>query len=100
MARKDWMREEVFQLIALFEEEGILWNLKSLEYRNREKKQRVVEENAIKFNCTANEIQRKWHNLRNQGRQFGFGRRQRRLSENSAVSLAQRNPRTVWRSSG
>ncbi|KAG8234266.1 hypothetical protein J437_LFUL006511 [Ladona fulva] len=65
MARKDWLREEVFWLIALFEED-ILWNTKSIEYHNREKKQRVVEEIAVKFNCTVNEEQRKWHNLRNQ----------------------------------
>ncbi|KAB0790068.1 hypothetical protein PPYR_15614 [Photinus pyralis] len=44
----------------------MIWNTRCTEYRNREKKQALLREFAIQFSCSAGEIQRKLHNLRNQ----------------------------------
>lgn len=50
----------------MYEENSMLWDTRSSEYRNREKKQKIVQEFAVVFNCTPEEVQRKLHNLRNQ----------------------------------
>ncbi|KAK9745091.1 Alcohol dehydrogenase transcription factor Myb/SANT-like [Popillia japonica] len=66
MASFTWTKEETAELITVYEENSILWDTKNVEYRNREKKNKIFLEIAKKFNCSADEIQRKLHNLRNQ----------------------------------
>ncbi|XP_031327744.1 uncharacterized protein LOC116158995 [Photinus pyralis] len=63
---KNWSKDEVLELIQCYEENEMLWNTRCTEYRNREKKQALLREFAIQFSCSAEEIQRKLHNLRNQ----------------------------------
>ncbi|KOC68477.1 hypothetical protein WH47_10717 [Habropoda laboriosa] len=65
-ARKEWSKDEIFNLISMYEENSVLWNTKDIEHRNRERKNKIIEEMAASFNCLSEEIQRKIHNLRNQ----------------------------------
>lgn len=64
--KKVWSDGEIQTLIALYEENSILWDVRAENYRNRVKKQEVLESLAVKFNTTSNEISRKLHNLRSQ----------------------------------
>lgn len=63
---KEWAKEDVIKLISMYKEHSILWNTQCIDYRNREKKQKILQKFATKFSCTSDEIQRKLHNLRNQ----------------------------------
>ena len=65
---KNWSAEEIKELIEIYETKQILWNVSHTEYRDRIRKQKVFEEIAVKFSCSAGEVQRKLHNLRNQVR--------------------------------
>lgn len=64
--RKEWSKDETCTLISIYEENTVLWDTKSIEYRNRDAKNKIILEIAAKFDCTSDEIQRKLHNLRNQ----------------------------------
>ncbi|CAK9811262.1 hypothetical protein ANTPLA_LOCUS6955 [Anthophora plagiata] len=64
--RKEWSKDEIFNLISMYEENSVLWNTKDVDHKNREKKNKIIEEMAANFNCLSEEIQRKIHNLRNQ----------------------------------
>ncbi|XP_046984220.1 uncharacterized protein LOC124554196 [Schistocerca americana] len=64
--RKQWSREEIMELIQLYEANECLWNTKCSGYRDRTKKHKVLEEIGLKFSCSQEEVQRKLHNLRNQ----------------------------------
>lgn len=66
MERKEWTEEETKELILLYEENEFLWKTNHPDYRNREKKDRMFNELSKSFKCTAKEVQRKLHNLRNQ----------------------------------
>jgi hypothetical protein len=37
--KKDWSKDQTIDLIEKYEENSVLWDHKSKEYRNREKKQ-------------------------------------------------------------
>ncbi|XP_076664793.1 uncharacterized protein LOC143367058 [Andrena cerasifolii] len=58
---KNWLEEEVKELISQWELYPELWAVKNEVYKNRIKKQL-----AKKFNTTYSEISRKLHNLRTQ----------------------------------
>ncbi|XP_026301115.1 uncharacterized protein LOC113219252 isoform X2 [Apis mellifera] len=64
--RKEWNKNDTFKLIALYEHQPILWDKKHMDYRNREKKNKILSEIGLHFECSIEEIQRKIHNLRNQ----------------------------------
>ncbi|KAJ8942302.1 hypothetical protein NQ314_010098 [Rhamnusium bicolor] len=64
--KKVWTNAEVKILISLYEENPILWDVRSATYRNRNKKQEMLELIATKLNTNVNEITRKLHNLRSQ----------------------------------
>ncbi|XP_049843517.1 uncharacterized protein LOC126295219 [Schistocerca gregaria] len=64
--RKQWSREEIMELIQLYEANECLWNIKCSGYRDRTKKHKVGEEIGLKFSCSQEEVERKLHNLRNQ----------------------------------
>lgn len=64
--KKAWQKDEIVELISMYKERSVLWNTKDTEYRNREKKAKILHEIAVKFNCSVEEVQRKIHNLRNQ----------------------------------
>lgn len=64
--RKEWSREETFNLISIYEKSSVLWDVKNSEYRNRDRKNKIIQEMAENFQCSSEEIQRKLHNLRNQ----------------------------------
>lgn len=66
--RKEWNKNDTFKLIALYEHQPILWDKKHMDYRNREKKNKILSEIGLHFECSIEEIQRKIHNLRNQVR--------------------------------
>lgn len=61
-----WDVTQTEHLINLYQSKEALWNIKSSEFKNRDKKRAAWEELAEKLNVTADEIQRKIHNLRNQ----------------------------------
>lgn len=66
MARLVWSKVNTEELIVVYEENSILWDTKNKEYRNREKKIKILQEISVKFGCTSEEVQRKLHNFRNQ----------------------------------
>ncbi|KOC67590.1 hypothetical protein WH47_10365 [Habropoda laboriosa] len=51
---KNWSRNEITDLITVYEEKSVLCNTKDVEYRNREKK--ILEEIAANFRCFAEEL--------------------------------------------
>lgn len=64
--KKVWTNEEIRMLIYFYEENPVLWNVRSPSYRNRNTKQEALKLIATKFNTDVNEITRKLHNLRSQ----------------------------------
>jgi hypothetical protein len=64
--KKLWNDGEVKLLIATYEENPILWDVHSTNYRDRTKKQATLQTIATKFNTDCGEITRKLHNLRSQ----------------------------------
>lgn len=64
--RKMWSDAEIKTLISLYEENPILWDVRSVNYQNRNKKQDTLKLIATKLNTDSNEISRKLHNLRSQ----------------------------------
>lgn len=64
--KKTWCDTEIRLLIAKYEEHSLLWDVNSFDYRNRMKKQQILQDIAIIFNTDPSEILRKIHNLRSQ----------------------------------
>lgn len=64
--RKLWDKTDVFTLISEWKLLPELWDVKHVWYRNRNKKQRALQQLATKFDTNTNEISRKLHNLRTQ----------------------------------
>lgn len=64
--KKTWSKDETFALITEWESYPELWDIKSINYRNRSKKQNALRELAKKFETVESEISRKLHNLRTQ----------------------------------
>lgn len=63
---KKWSDMETRKLIALYEENEILWNVTSKDYRNRVKKHEAIRAISNKLKVDTPEVQRKLHNLRSQ----------------------------------
>lgn len=70
MSRHEWSEDDTFELIRLYEANAPLWDAKHADYRNREVKTRIISNIAKRMNVTAEEINRKLHNLRNQVSEF------------------------------
>lgn len=68
--KRKWSQEEIFELIEVYEENSVLWDTKSKEHRNREKKDAILTSIGQRFKCSSEEIERKLHNLRNQVRKL------------------------------
>ena len=66
MERAEWIREEIEQLITEYEARPLLWDVLSVDYRNRIKKAETWTSLAEKMGKEVAEVQRKMHNLRNQ----------------------------------
>ncbi|XP_072380612.1 uncharacterized protein [Diabrotica undecimpunctata] len=64
--KKQWTNDETIELIELYKENSILWRHKRNDHRYRESRDSILKEFSEKFNCSADEIRRKLHNLRNQ----------------------------------
>ena len=63
---KRWSKDDTFTLINLYEANPILWDIKSVEYRNREKRNIILAKISGEMGCSSEEIVRKIYNLRNQ----------------------------------
>lgn len=57
------VKDSTFKSINLYQQQLVFWDRKHVDYRNREK--RLLSEIGLKYECTAEEMQRKIHNLRN-----------------------------------
>uniref|UniRef100_A0A6P7GQY7 Uncharacterized protein LOC114341059 n=1 Tax=Diabrotica virgifera virgifera TaxID=50390 RepID=A0A6P7GQY7_DIAVI len=64
--KKQWTNAETIKLIELYRENSILWKHKRNDHGYRESRDIILKEFSQKFNCSADEIRRKLHNLRNQ----------------------------------
>jgi hypothetical protein len=64
--KKKWSDDDIRQLISLYEQIPMLWNVKSVQYRDRAKKQENLQIIATKLATTQGEVTRKLHNLRSQ----------------------------------
>lgn len=64
--KKVWTRNEIVQLIEKYEQHRELWDTKCKEYRDKFKKNAILQSLATEFNTTDNEITRKLHNLKTQ----------------------------------
>jgi hypothetical protein len=64
--KKKWSDDDIWQLISLYEQIPMLWNVKSVQYRDRAKKQENLQIIATKLATTQGEVTRKLHNLRSQ----------------------------------
>ncbi|XP_014281774.1 uncharacterized protein [Halyomorpha halys] len=63
---KHWEANEIIQLIELYETNPALWDIKSPDYKDKNKKNKIYEEIGTRLGSNGEEIQRKIHNLRNQ----------------------------------
>lgn len=66
MEKKEWLKSEVEELIRSYQSKPLLWDITIKDYKSRPKKRDTLEELALKFDTTPEEITRKIHNLRNQ----------------------------------
>ncbi|XP_055630750.1 uncharacterized protein LOC129771287 [Toxorhynchites rutilus septentrionalis] len=64
--KKEWMKGEIEELICLYCSKVELWDVTSVEYKDRLKKISDYKEMTEKFNTTVEAIRKKLHNLRNQ----------------------------------
>ncbi|KRG07126.1 uncharacterized protein Dmoj_GI26314, isoform B [Drosophila mojavensis] len=61
-----WDREKTIELIELYENFAVLWDVSSADYKNKYKKQNAYREIAEKLNKSDDEIKTKIHHLRTQ----------------------------------
>ena len=66
MAKREWSRDEIEEIIVEYEGRPSLWDVCSPEYRDRNKKIEAWTTLAVKLDREIGEVQRKIHNLRNQ----------------------------------
>ena len=66
MAKREWSRDEIEEIIVEYEGRPSLWDVCSPEYRDRNKKTEAWTTLAVKLDREIGEVQRKIHNLRNQ----------------------------------
>ncbi|KAL6265630.1 hypothetical protein P5V15_002424 [Pogonomyrmex californicus] len=59
----EWPYDKVLQLIALFQQRPMLWDIRCDAYKDRQKRQEVTVELATYFNVEKDEIERKLKNL-------------------------------------
>lgn len=64
--KKEWLKVEVEELINIYHSKAELWDVTCKSYKDRVKKHNGLKEMAEQFSTTAEEIQRKIHNIRNQ----------------------------------
>ncbi|KAG7171984.1 putative Alcohol dehydrogenase transcription factor Myb/SANT-like-containing protein 19 [Homarus americanus] len=82
MAKK-WSDTGTEMLISLYDENELLWNIRSAEYRNRVKKHEEFKRIGETINFDTNEVARKIHNLRNQ-----FNQELKKLKQRKSASGA------------
>ena len=66
MAKQEWSRVDIEEMIVEYEGRPSLWDVSSPEYRDRNKKTEAWKTLAVKLDREIGEVQRKIHNLRNQ----------------------------------
>ena len=66
MAKQEWSRVDIEEMIVEYEGRPSLWDVCSPEYRDRNKKTEAWKTLAVKLDREIGEVQRKIHNLRNQ----------------------------------
>ncbi|KAJ8889588.1 hypothetical protein PR048_009088 [Dryococelus australis] len=66
MARKEWARSDVEELISDYVSRPVLRGINTTEYRNRCRKHDALKELAEKYKTEIQEVKRKIHNLHNQ----------------------------------
>ncbi|XP_033855219.3 uncharacterized protein LOC117399894 [Acipenser ruthenus] len=59
-----WSKQRVHELIGLYEEEEVLWNVKCKDYHNKNQRQAALERLGVKLNVPVNEVNKKLMNLR------------------------------------
>ena len=66
MAKQEWSRVDIEEMIVEYKGRPSLWDVCSPEYRDRNKKTEAWKTLAVKLDREIGEVQRKIHNLRNQ----------------------------------
>lgn len=62
----EWTKQLVKQLTYLYEQETVLWNVTSANYKNSNVRSDAFQRIAETFDTTAEEVERKLHTLRSQ----------------------------------
>ena len=81
MEKKVWSSSEVERLITLYHDRSCLWDIRSMEYKDRIKKEAAFKEISTEMNTEEVEITRKLHNLRSQ---FSTEKRKRDQSKSGS----------------
>ncbi|XP_041100496.1 uncharacterized protein LOC121312794 isoform X1 [Polyodon spathula] len=59
-----WSKQRVDELIGLYEEEEVLWNVKCKDYHNKNQRQAALDRLGVKLNVSVKEVNKKLMNLR------------------------------------
>ncbi|KAG8224041.1 hypothetical protein J437_LFUL001118 [Ladona fulva] len=64
--KREWLATDVENLICAYKSRPCLWDINSLDFKDKYAKSKAINELAREFNTSTSEISRKIHNLRNQ----------------------------------
>lgn len=63
-----WSRQDTITLIDIYRSHECLWNVRSFDYRNRDKRAAAIRDIAQTISRSVNEVKKKLESLRNQHR--------------------------------